>query len=194
MLDARGSVDANAVDVHLSEILAAVLPAARRRFAKFGVRREDSEDLLQDVLVVYLVKAEAIANPVAWILGALERQCLAFLRHRQRSRRHVDASLIEFHQEASAHSPVQAALWSEVVEAIESLPRASRNVLHLLYVEERDRTDVAVQLGFANVESVRAAERRAISRLAASMGRAGRCCAWAAGARKSAGSQSTHSY
>jgi len=187
MLDSFAAAEADSAHVQLSELLATVLPAAQRRFARFGIGRDDSQDVLQDVLVVYLVKAKTIANPVAWILGALERQCLTFLRHRQRARRQIDASLLELQEETGTYSPDQAVLWSEVVEAIESLPRASRNVLHLLYVEEHDRNDVVGQLGFANVESVRAAERRAISRLAAKMRRRGLCCGWAPDAWRSAG-------
>ena len=52
--------------------------------ARYRIPREDAEDLMQQTLLAFLQKRDGIDCPDAWLLGAYRRECLMYLRRRQR--------------------------------------------------------------------------------------------------------------
>ena len=50
-----------------------------------GLPPEDSEDILQETLLIYLIKHDEIYNPEAWLRGALRKRCQFYWRRRQKT-------------------------------------------------------------------------------------------------------------
>lgn len=85
----RGGDTAVPEGVPLSELLLKLVPRLFSAMARYGVEVQDREDVLQDVLLAYVLKKDAILSPENWLFAAVFKQC----QQRQRGLARRRASL-----------------------------------------------------------------------------------------------------
>ncbi|HEX2465494.1 MAG TPA: sigma-70 family RNA polymerase sigma factor [Thermoanaerobaculia bacterium] len=111
---------------------------------------EDADDILQQTLLVFLIKQDEIYNPEAWLRGALRKRCLFYWRRRRKSLfTAVDASILE--ALAAPSAPDQTAnddVKRDLGRALESIPPRCRALLQLRYARDCDPQEAAAQLGY----------------------------------------------
>ena len=111
---------------------------------------EDADDILQQTLLVFLVKHDEIHNPEAWLRGALLKRCQYYWRRRQKSLLTlVDASILE--ALAPPTAPVQSVrhdVQRDLDRALGCIPPRCRRLLQLRYGQDCNPQEAAAQLGY----------------------------------------------
>jgi RNA polymerase sigma-70 factor, ECF subfamily len=153
-------------------LLKAVTPvlraAARRGLARAGQPVDQSEDIVQDVLLAVHLKRhtwDASAPFAPWLFAIARNKLIDSLRRRGR-RVFVD---IDDFAETLPSEPVAAApAASEVALQLESLPPRQREVLQSIAVESVSIKDTAAKLAMSE-GAVRVALHRALASLTAKL-------------------------
>ncbi|MCB9763972.1 MAG: sigma-70 family RNA polymerase sigma factor [Alphaproteobacteria bacterium] len=132
-------------------LLARWLPEVLQWCARLGGPRVDPEDAAQDVLVVVIRRVEALDAPEnfgPWLFG-ITRNVLRQHRRRAWVRRWIPGASTE--QPSAWPGPERTTLRMEtgrqVLEILERVPAAQREVLVLCDLEERTAGEVARLLG-----------------------------------------------
>jgi RNA polymerase sigma factor (sigma-70 family) len=132
---------------------------------RYGIPLEDAEDLIQQTLLAYLQKSPAIECPEAWLVGAYRRECLMYLRRRQRRLYEaIDTTLLEACAPSEAPSQEQTQLLRDVESAIDKTPSRCRNILRLRYRLGFATEEIADELGY-RATSVRKIASRCLAAL-----------------------------
>lgn len=134
-------------------------------FARYRIPPPDAEDLLQDSLLAYVLKADEIQSPAPWLLQTLKNQCISFWRKRRRwLYEEIDDALLR-DSEQLPHGSAETEDWRcDLSRAISRLPERCRSILQLRYRFGFDTLEMADRLGYRE-GSVRKAEMRCISAL-----------------------------
>jgi RNA polymerase sigma factor (sigma-70 family) len=152
-------------EVDLKDLLGRLRSEADRIRLRYGVQREDAEDLLQQTLLAFVQKRSGIDCPEAWLLGAFRRECLMFLRRRQRRLYDaVDTTLLEACAPAHAPTQEQSQLLRDVESAIDRTPSRCRSLLRLRYRLGFATDEIAEKLGY-RATSVRKIASRCLAAL-----------------------------
>jgi RNA polymerase sigma factor (sigma-70 family) len=145
------------------------LTAARRQIVavlrRFRVPPEDAGDLVQNALLALLEKGDEVENPAAWLIVAVERQCLHWLYDA------VDAVFLDLTATKTA-SPEQEALVAALVRQIQGLKERCRRLLMLRYRLGCDRDEIAADMAL-QPNSVNHLEKRCLAELSRRLARAG---------------------
>jgi RNA polymerase sigma-70 factor (ECF subfamily) len=132
---------------------------------RYRIQHEDAEDLLQQTLLAFVQKRPGIDCPEAWLVGAFRRECLMFLRRRQRRLYDaVDTTLLEACIPSDAPSQEQTQLLRDVESAIEKTPRRCRSILRMRYRLGFATGEIAEELGY-RATSVRKIASRCLAAL-----------------------------
>ena len=110
---------------------------------------EDADDILQQTLLIFLIKHEEIQNPEAWLRGALRKRCQFYWRRRQRDLLTlVDSGILDLL--APAANPTAAAedVQRDLDRALESIPTRCRRLLELRYGQDCNPQEAAARLGY----------------------------------------------
>lgn len=99
-----------------------------------GIPEEDAEDLIQQTLLVLMLKHREVRNPDAWVIGTLRNKC----RRYWRLRREAPVGGLEFETLESASPPLppdqeRADLRRDLEAALARLPERCRTVLRYRY-------------------------------------------------------------
>lgn len=131
----------------LEALTARLTSYSRRLEQRYSLSRSDSEDLVQDALVVFISSRAAIVRPFEWLVTVLRRSCMRLLR--SRSQRTI--SIEELNE--GGLSPVSV-LPSNVLydrlrveEALRPLSSRHRECLSLRFVLGMSWAEMATDLG-----------------------------------------------
>ena len=110
---------------------------------------EDADDILQQTLLIFLIKHEEIHNPEAWMRGALRKRCQFYWRRRQKSLLTlVDSSILEALSPPTLPEVSQGDVQRDLDRALDSIPTRCRQLLELRYGQDCNPQDAAAQLGY----------------------------------------------
>ena len=141
--------DAAQFETWLGDLLERVEIRARPIFHRFGLGREDAEDLLQQTCMIFLRKRSEIHNPEAWMLGTIRNQCLMLLRRRHRSlAQRVDQAVLEQIAGSGESGQVAADLRHDLERVLLDVPERCHRLLRLRYLEGCEASELALQLGY----------------------------------------------
>jgi RNA polymerase sigma factor (sigma-70 family) len=149
----------------LEELLVQLRPRLRQVLAYFRIPYPDSEDLVQDVLVVALCKWSTIHSQDAWMIGTLRKKCIMYWK-RRRNDRLQGADLATLESLSEPLEPLQERaerLWD--LDAIAgALCGRHRAVLWLRFGLGLSTVEVAARTGYHH-SSIRKLTCRTIARL-----------------------------
>ncbi|MDX1502822.1 MAG: sigma-70 family RNA polymerase sigma factor [Thermoanaerobaculia bacterium] len=124
-------------------------PRLRGVFSAFRIPFEDAEDLLQQSLLAYLHKRDAVEDPERWVVGTIRNRCLMYWRsHRRRIYRSVDTAILESVAEPRRPAQETHDLLHDLDGAIEALPPRCRELLRLRYRVGYEPHEAARELGY----------------------------------------------
>lgn len=150
------------VDRGFDEAVAQLEKSGRLYLRRHQLPPEDADDILQETLLIYLVKHDQIHNPEAWLRGALRKRCHFYWRRRQRNLlRIVDTGLLEaiaIAPAAQGPAPNDFA-HTQLDRALETLPPRCRRLLRLRYGHDCDPQEAAAQLGYRRSGAYKIFER-----------------------------------
>lgn len=149
----------------LTALLDSVEPELKRILVRFRIPAQDSADLLQDAILLFLEKRPRITSPGAWLLSVLRNRCLTYWRaRRRRLLEAIDTGLLE---EMAGEAPDEIGrrnLARDLSGALSSLPGRCRTVLRLRYGLECEAPEIARSLGY-KPDTVRQVTLRCLSAL-----------------------------
>jgi RNA polymerase sigma factor (sigma-70 family) len=125
--------------------------AARAYLRRHRLPQEDADDILQQTLLVFLIKHGEIYNPEAWLRGALQKRCQYYWRRRQKSLlRAVDSSILEALAAPATtdQSENDDDIRGDLGRALDRIPPRCRELLKLRYGQNCDPQEAAAQLGY----------------------------------------------
>jgi len=134
-------------DCSVDALLAEIQPRLVRILGAFRIPAADAEDLIQDVLLAFVLKRPSIVSPSAWLAEALRVRCREYLRTQVRRRTQ------ELH-EATYAAPDSAFedrsnRHLDVTRSLAKLPPRSREVLRLRFWEGMTQKEIAQTSGYA---------------------------------------------
>lgn len=137
-----------------------LIPWIRAVLAASRIPEVDAEDLLHDVVLVFLAKRSEVVAPHAWIASVARHRCLQYWNHHRRRRQ-------RFVSEGWAADVVVHGLEDERIacrDALQRLPTKPRAVLVLRFWGGLDPRDIAQRTGLAP-GSIDKTTRRALALL-----------------------------
>lgn len=152
-------------DDDLEELLRGLRRRFEAIFRRYRIRPEDAEDLLQNVMLQFVLKRPQVRNPPAWICQALTLECLMFLRtERRRIVQSVEDTLLEIFGGGDFPDPEREFLRKQLRRWIRKLPRNCQELIRLKYVENLSAKEIAERTGY-KPSSVDKVTRRCVARL-----------------------------
>lgn len=110
---------------------------------------EDADDILQQTLLVFLIKHDEIHSPEAWLRGALRKRCQFYWRRRQKNLLTlVDSAILEVLSPSAAPDAAQGDVQRDLDRALDSIPTRCRQLLKLRYAQDCNPQEAAAQLGY----------------------------------------------
>lgn len=149
----------------LEALIRRLSPRLEAILRRFRIPPQDSQDRIQNVTVQYIFKRSQIRNPDAWLVGALRRECLMYLRTARRSRMvAVDSPLLEVISEPLVPDAEREVMKAGLGGLIAKLPWKCQNLLRLKFVEGLNADEIAERTGYKR-SSVDKVVRRCLSAL-----------------------------
>ncbi|MBV9562057.1 MAG: sigma-70 family RNA polymerase sigma factor [Bradyrhizobium sp.] len=166
----RSAISGDSAAYH--RLLKAITPvlraAARRGLARAGQPVDQSEDIVQEILLAVHLKRHTwdVDAPFApWLFAIARNKLIDALRRRGRR---IFVNVDDFAETLPDRSPAEAASPREVAAQLETLPARQREVLQSIAVESASIKDTAQKLSMSE-GAVRVALHRALSSLTAKM-------------------------
>lgn len=160
--------------VPVESLLVSLRPRIRATFARFRIPPEEAEDILQEALLAFVTKGDAVHSPEPWLLGTLRNRCLLYWRSRRRRLYDaVDTALLESTASGDPEHE-QRELQRDLHSLIGSLPPRCRSLLRLRYGLGYEADEVADRMGYRH-SSIRKVTLRCISALTQKMTAVGLC-------------------
>ena len=136
---------------------------------RYRIPPEDRDDLVQEAYLALLRRRERIADPAAWLRGALRVACLRYRRAlAYRRYEAVDAHLLDAFHDPTLPEVERRRLMAEVDAALGRLRGRCREVLRCRYGLGCDRFETAARLG-CRPGSVGSLEKRCLAALATAL-------------------------
>lgn len=140
-------------------------PEFARVLGYFRVPAQDGEDILQDVLLLFLTRTYEIRTPDAWLVGTLRMRCRIYWRKRRRRLLDtIDETLLTELAGPVAPSQERENITRDLSKAIRRLPERCRSLIQLRYGLGCDDPEVAASLGYSS-NSIRKIASRCLSAL-----------------------------
>jgi RNA polymerase sigma factor (sigma-70 family) len=153
----------------LEELLGRIQPKLNRVISVHGVPAQDAEDLLQQSLLAYVHKRDGIRDPEAYLVGIVRRQCLMYVRSRQRRLYDaVDTAILELLAEPEQPPQERAEVAHDLGNAISRISKRCRSLLKLRYKLGYEPSEVAQQMGYRS-SSIRKVTTRCLAALTREM-------------------------
>ena len=144
------------------EFLVEVRRLFRPILARHRIPSEDGEDLIQQVLVAFLVKRPQIREPRAWLAVTLRNRCYSYWRsHRSRTVLAVEDGLLEDLAGALPPEQERADLRRDLGRIARTLSPRHRELLRLRYGLGYETEEIARVLSYTP-SSVRKLARRSL--------------------------------
>lgn len=166
MTSSETTVDARAEREFLERMQKDLQPILGR----YGIPLEDTEDLLQQCFLRYLIKREEIQNPTAWMIVTLRNRCSTYWRDRRR-RKLETRETEELEWLAGAQAPEQERfdMRHDLSRSIRVLSPRHRELLRLRYTLGYETDEIARSLAYTPA-SVRKLACRSLGYLERQMG------------------------
>ena len=159
-------------DAAYHRLLKAVTPvlraAARRGLARSGQPVDQSEDIVQDILLAVHLKRhtwDANAPFAPWLFAIARNKLIDALRRRGRR---VFVNIDDFAETIPDAPPAETVSAGEVANLLQALPQRQREVLQSIAVESASIKDTAAKFSMSE-GAVRVALHRALSGLTAKL-------------------------
>jgi RNA polymerase sigma-70 factor (ECF subfamily) len=159
-------------DAAYQRLLRAVTPvlraAARRGLARAGQPVDQSEDIVQDILLAVHLKRhtwDANAPFAPWLFAIASNKLIDALRRRGRR---VFVNIDDFADSIASEPAVETAPAGEVAAQLQSLPARQRDVLQSIAVEAASIKDTAAKFAMSE-GAVRVALHRGLASLTAKL-------------------------
>ncbi|HEY7842845.1 MAG TPA: sigma-70 family RNA polymerase sigma factor [Bradyrhizobium sp.] len=153
-------------------LLKAITPvlraAARRGLSRAGQSVDQSEDIVQDILLAVHLKRhtwDANAPFAPWLFAIARNKLIDALRRRGRR---VFVNIDDFSETLADQPPAETASPTEVAAQLQSLPARQREVLQSIAVESASIKDTAKKFAMSE-GAVRVALHRGLSSLTAKL-------------------------
>jgi RNA polymerase sigma-70 factor (ECF subfamily) len=153
-------------------LLKAITPvlraAARRGLSRAGQPVDQSEDIVQDILLAVHLKRhtwDANAPFAPWLFAIARNKLIDALRRRGRR---VFVDIDDFAETLADQPPAETASPSEVAAQLQTLPARQRDVLQSIAVESASIKDTAKKFSMSE-GAVRVALHRGLARLTAKL-------------------------
>jgi RNA polymerase sigma-70 factor (ECF subfamily) len=166
----RSAISGDSAAYH--RLLKAVTPvlraAARRGLARAGQPVDQSEDIVQEILLAVHLKRHTwdVDAPFApWLFAIARNKLIDALRRRGRR---IFVNIDDFAETLADRPPAEAASAREVAAQLETLPARQRDVLQSIAVESTSIRDTAQKLSMSE-GAVRVALHRGLSSLTAKL-------------------------
>jgi RNA polymerase sigma factor (sigma-70 family) len=145
------TLDPPQVESSLEGFLKQVRPRLKTLFAHYRIPLQDTEDILQQALVVMIYHhREGIRDPEAWLLGTVRNKCLLYWREQRRKLYDsVDAAVLDAVAEPLEPAQEGADLRRDLTSALEHLPERCRSLLSLRYRQGYNPAELAERLGYS---------------------------------------------
>jgi RNA polymerase sigma factor (sigma-70 family) len=144
------TLDQPQVATSLEGFLEKVRPRLKALFVHYRIPPQDTEDLLQQALLVLVYQSVEIRDPEAWLLGTVRNKCLLYWRARRRTLYDsVDASVLEHVAGPIGPAQERTALRWDLASAMEHLPERCRYLLSLRYRQGYEPPELAERLGYS---------------------------------------------
>jgi RNA polymerase sigma factor (sigma-70 family) len=151
--------------LRLEELWLQLRPRLRLILKTYRIPYPDTEDLLQDVLVVAFCKWDTIHTHDAWLLGTLRHKCWLFWKRRRHDLlQGMDMPMLESLSEPLPPVQEQAERIWDLETLAGSLCRRHRAVLWLRYGLGMSTDEVAERTGYHH-NSIRKLTCRTVARL-----------------------------
>ncbi len=166
----RSAISGDGAAYH--RLLKAVTPvlraAARRGLARAGQAVDQSEDIVQDILLAVHLKRHTwdVNAPFAPWLFAIARNKL--IDHLRRRGRRVFVNIDDFAETLAGEAPAETASAGEVAAQLNTLPARQRDVLQSIAVESASIKETAKKFSMSE-GAVRVALHRGLSSLTAKL-------------------------
>ena len=124
--------------------------SARTYLRRHRLPPEDADDILQQTLLVFLIKHDEIYNPEAWLRGTLRKRCQLYWRRRQKSLLTlVDSSILEaLATPTPPHQSETDDVQRDLGRALDGIPPRCRQLLKLRYGQDCNPQEAAARLGY----------------------------------------------
>lgn len=154
----------------IEQIVRRVRPELVRVLRAFRIPPEDARDLLQNVYLTYLERADEIRDAAPWMVVAVRRECLHYVRaERHRMYEAIDESLLDLVACPDECPPQERdSLLAALARKIEMLGERCRELLRLRYGLGCDRFETAEGLG-VRPSSIGTLEKRCLAELSERM-------------------------
>jgi RNA polymerase sigma-70 factor (ECF subfamily) len=163
------------LDQALPDLLESLKPKIDRILWHHQIPPQDSEDLVQEILVSFVRRYDHIENPEAWLVTALKNQCRLYWRKRRRLiYQTVDDVLLDVLADPVDGSAERDAWAHDLDRLIAKIPERCRQILRLRYGLELSPKELASELGYC-YSSVSNIVRRCLSVLTDRLVDAGFC-------------------
>jgi len=142
--------------------------AARRGFSRAGQPVDQSEDIVQDILLAVHLKRhtwDANAPLAPWLFAIARNKLIDALRRRGRR---VFVDIDDFAETLADQPPAETASPSEVAAQLQTLPARQRDVLQSIAVESASIKDTAKKFSMSE-GAVRVALHRGLASLTAKL-------------------------
>ena len=166
----RSAISGDSAAYH--RLLKAVTPvlraAARRGLARAGQPVDQSEDIVQDILLAVHLKRHTwdVSAPFApWLFAIARNKLIDALRRRGRR---IFVNIDDFAEVLPGEAAAETASAGEVAAQLQSLPARQRDVLQSIAVDSASIKDTAVKLSMSE-GAVRVALHRGLTRLTAKL-------------------------
>jgi RNA polymerase sigma-70 factor, ECF subfamily len=166
----RSAISGDRVAYH--RLLKAVTPvlraAARRGLARAGQPVDQSEDIVQDILLAVHLKRHTwdVSAPFApWLFAIARNKLIDALRRRGRR---IFVDIDDFAETLAGETPAEAASPGEVAARLQSLPARQRDVLRSIAIDGASIKDTAARLSMSE-GAVRVALHRGLTSLTAKL-------------------------
>ena len=133
----------------LEEFLDRIRPAAVGLLRRYRIPDEDSEDILQEALLIFILRSPAVEEPGKWLLGTLRNRCLMYWRDRRRqSFLTVNSPLLDATADPRLSLQERISLLRDLKRLLARLPEHYRLVLETRYLEGLSPAETASRLGY----------------------------------------------
>ena len=123
-------------------------PMALGLIRRYGIPRQDADDLLQDVCLAFVERFDEIENHQAWLHVTLRNRCRLYWRARRRRVYDcIDRSLLDLLAEESSGRPV-AEVRHDLGRVLARVSRTCRAVLELRYLHGDSGASAARKTGY----------------------------------------------
>lgn len=153
----------------LDSLLVRLQPKLLGIVGKYGVPAQDAEDLIQQTLLAFVHKRSSIRSPEVWLVGALKKQCLLYLRTRRRQLYDaLDAALLDLVAEPRKPDQEQTEVAHDLEKAITRIPERCQSLLNLRYRQGYEPAELASTMGY-RLSSIRKVTTRCLAALTRQM-------------------------